>query len=265
MARGLPHTSFNSSRLVRILADLAVSDVADAKQSFAERLGQWLDFTDAMSLFSALKASVASGPEAQSNAPPLAGSAVHEEFMRVRKALADSISTDGVLKPGHVRIKLPTPAPNASAESAADFSPYHRYYLAHQRDMNASIGPLRAHVRAALGGHSPALKRLAALDGVMEEALAARERNLLSMVPLHLARRFEHLFKAHLAAQGESPVADDPARWMQAGGWLATFCRDLQAVLLAELDVRLEPVAGLIEALVPAFEFVVPGSEGTKS
>ena len=95
MARGLPHTSFNSSRLVRVLADLAVTDVADSKQSFAERLGQWLDFTDAMSLFSALNASVGSGPEGQ--APSLASRALGEEFTRVRLTLADSITTDGVL------------------------------------------------------------------------------------------------------------------------------------------------------------------------
>lgn len=247
MARGLPHTSFNSSRLVRVLADLAVTDVAESRQSFAERLGQWLDFTDAMSLFSALNAGVGGGAEAKPAAS--ASCSLREEFARVRSALLESITTDGVLKPGNVRIKLPTPAPNASAESAADFSPYHRYYLAHQRDMNAGVGPLRVKARTALAGRSPDLQRLAALDGVLEEALAARERNLLAMVPLHLARRFEHLYKAHQAARGDTPVVDDPERWLQAGGWLAVFCRDMQAVLQAELEVRLEPVAGLIEAL----------------
>lgn len=247
MARGLPHTSFNSSRLVRVLAELAVTDVAESRQSFAERLGQWLDFTDAMSLFSALNVGVGSGAATKLPASPQG--ALREEFVRVRSALLESIATDGVLKPGNVRIKLPTPAPNASAESAADFSPYHRYYLAHQRDMNAGIGPLRVKARAALAGRSAVLQRLAALDGVLEEALAARERNLLAMVPLHLARRFEHLYKAHQAARGDAPLPDDPERWLQAGGWLAVFCRDMQAVLQAELEVRLEPVAGLIEAL----------------
>jgi hypothetical protein len=42
---------------------------------------------------------------------------------------------------------------------------------------------------------------------------------------------------------------DDPALWMQPGGWLANFCRELQGVLLAELDLRLQPTVGLIEAL----------------
>ncbi len=245
MARGLPRTSFNSSRLVRLLADFSVTEVAEAKQPFAERLGLWLDFTDAMALYSALHENVGNGATTQASANP----AIEEEFVRLRHALAESIATDGVLKTGNVRIKLPTPAAHLAVESAADFSPYHRYYLAHQRDMAAGIGPLRGKARAALAGQSPASQRLAALDAVMDQAMATRERNLLAMVPLLLAKRFEHLYKAHQAARGETPVADDPAQWMQTGGWLAAYCRDMQAVLLAELDLRLEPVAGLIEAL----------------
>lgn len=250
MAKGLPRTRINSSRLVRLLAEWSVADVPDSKQSLAERLGQWLDFSDSIALFSALNGGARSASPAPGKVPAMAGGALHEAFARVRNALVDSITTDGVLKPGPVRIKLPVPAAQASVESAADFSPYHRYYLAHQRDMNAGIGPLRIQARAALAGHrSPALQRLAALDGALEEALAARERNLLAMVPLHLAKRFEHLYKAHQAARSDAPSPDDPEQWMQAGGWLAAFCRDMQAVLLAEVDLRLQPVAGLIDVL----------------
>jgi len=175
---------------------------------------------------------------------------VQGEFARVRTTLADSITMDGVLNPGRARIKLPTPAPNAPVESAADFSPYHRYYQAHQRDMNAAIGPLRANVRAVLASGSPALQRLAALDAVLEQALATRERNLLATLPLLLAKRFGHLYKAHQEVLGDRLDLDDPEMWMRPGGWLAMYCRDMQAVLLAELEVRLQPVAGLIEALL---------------
>jgi len=244
MAYGLPGTSLNSARLVRVLANLAVADVVEAKQSLAERLGQWLDFTDAMALFSALNGNA---PVSQTKAPD---SSVQGEFARVRTTLADSITMDGVLNPGRARIKLPTPAPNAPVESAADFSPYHRYYQAHQRDMNAAIGPLRANVRAVLASGSPALQRLAALDAVLEQALATRERNLLATLPLLLAKRFGHLYKAHQEVLGDRLDLDDPEMWMRPGGWLAMYCRDMQAVLLAELEVRLQPVAGLIEALL---------------
>ncbi|KAE8755722.1 DUF3348 family protein, partial [Paraburkholderia madseniana] len=33
------------------------------------------------------------------------------------------------------------------------------------------------------------------------------------------------------------------------GTWLNTFRKDMQSVLLAELDVRLQPVEGLLAAL----------------
>jgi hypothetical protein len=247
MAQALPRTSFTRSGLVRALADLAAEDVPASRQSFAERVGQWLDFKDALPLYSVLNAGTSTASAPRPATP--ADAALREEFARVRAVLAESIVANGVFTPGKARIELPTPAPNACAESAAEFSPYRRYYLAHQRDMTASITSLRANVRAALSRHSPALERLAALDAVLDQALSTRERTLLSTVSSLLAKRFEHLYAAHQAARAEAQTEDDPARWMEPGGWLALFCREMQAVLLAELDTRLQPVAGLIEAL----------------
>lgn len=242
MARGSPRTSFDSSRLIRALSDLVSTDAAPPRQSFADRLGQWLDFADAIALFSALNGSTdAAGGPATAEHP-----ALRDEFARVRGALLDSINTDGVLTPGKARIRLPAPAWHASTPGAADYLPYHRYYLAHQRDMGAAIAPLRASVRAGLAQRAPALRQLAALDGVLDQALAPRERSLLATVPQLLGRRFEQLHQAHRSAL---PTPDDPARWLQPGAWLHTFCQDMRAVLLAELELRLQPVAGLLEAL----------------
>lgn len=242
MARGSPRTSFDSSRLIRALSDLVSTDAAPPRQSFADRLGQWLDFADAIALFSALNGSTdAAGGPATAEHPALGG-----EFARVRGALLDSINTDGLLTPGKARIRLPAPAWHASTPGAADYLPYHRYYLAHQRDMGAAIAPLRASVRAGLAQRSPALRQLAALDGVLDQALAPRERSLLANVPQLLGRRFEQLHQAHRNALS---TPDDPARWLQPGAWLHTFCQDMRAVLLAELELRLQPVAGLMDAL----------------
>jgi len=242
MARGSPRTSFDSSRLIRALSDLVSTDAAPPRQSFADRLGQWLDFADAIALFSALNGSTdAAGGPATAEHP-----ALRDEFARVRGALLDSINTDGVLTPGKARIKLPAPAWHASTEGAADYLPYHRYYLAHQRDMGAAIAPLRASVRAGLAQRAPALRQLAALDGVLDQALAPRERSLLATVPQLLGRHFEQLHQAHRSAL---PTPDDPARWLQPGAWLHTFCQDMRVVLRAELELRLQPVAGLLEAL----------------
>lgn len=242
MARGSPRTSFDSSRLIRALSDLVSTDAAPPRQSFADRLGQWLDFADAIALFSALNGSTdAAGGPATAEHP-----ALRDEFARVRGALLDSINTDGVLTPGKARIRLPAPAWHASTPGAADYLPYHRYYLAHQRDMGAAIAPLRASVRAGLAQRAPALRQLAALDGVLDQALAPRERSLLATVPQLLGRHFEQLHQAHRNAL---TTPDDPARWLQPGAWLHTFCQDMRVVLRAELELRLQPVAGLLEAL----------------
>lgn len=238
MAQGISRTALNHSSLVRALDGLAVAEVSESKQSFAERLGQWLGFNEALSLYSVLNPG---GAElAKSGSKAVEPSAIREEFRRVRDNLADALSAA-------------PPAPGkGDAGPTPDFAPYHRHYIARQRQMSTDIGLLRASARTALARRSPALKKLAALDAVMDQALAARERNLLATVPAFLNRRFEHLYAAHknaLAATDHNAEADTPALWMQPGGWLATYCGEMQAVLLAELELRLQPVAGLIAAL----------------
>lgn len=240
MAQGISRTALNHSSLVRALDGLAVAEVSESKQSFAERLGQWLGFNEALSLYSVLNPG---GAElARSGSKTVEPGAIREEFRRVRDNLVDALSGA-------------SPAPgkaDADADPTPDFAPYHRHYLARQRQMNTDISLLRANVRTVMASRSPALKRLAALDAVMDQALAARERNLLATVPAFLKKRFEHLYAAHqsaMAATDNNAEADTPAHWMQPGGWLATYCGEMQAVLLAELELRLQPLAGLIAAL----------------
>lgn len=249
MAQGLPRRRFNGSGLVRVLTDLAVADVPESKQCFAARLGQWLDLTDALSLFSALNADTGAARDAVPPAPSPESAAVREAFDRVRGALLASVNAAGAAGSVKARIEWPAPAVPMPEDSAAGFAPYRRYYLAHQRDMNAGIGPLRATVRAALSRQSSALKRLAVLDAVMDKAFAARERDLLATVPELLARRFEDLHRVHRAAVSEAQTEDGPDTSMRPDGWLAVFRAEMQAVLTAELDFRLQPVAGLIAAL----------------
>jgi hypothetical protein len=75
------------------------------------------------------------------------------------------------------------------------------------------------------------MARLAAVDVVMEQVLGAQERSLLAGVPALLETHFKRLRQA-------APDA-----------WLDRFRRDAREVLLAELDLRFQPVDGLLEAL----------------
>ncbi|WP_068637601.1 DUF3348 family protein [Thauera butanivorans] len=274
MAQGLPNTRFNSAALVRALAELAVADAVEPRQSFAERLGAWLDFKDALALYPALNSGAAAATTALVTASPAANAAaLRAELVRMRSGLAESIAAADEAARGGA-----DPAavwPEALAEAAADaladpaapnFLPLHRYYLARQRSLAGGIAPLRARARAEMARRSAVLKQLATLDAVMEQALAAREAGLLAQVPVLLGKRFARLSEAHGARPGAESAGrgegksgaetsggagqdDGSGRWMQPDGWLARFCAEMQHVLLAELDLRLMPVAGLVAAL----------------
>ena len=225
MAPALPRSSFNSSSFIRCLADLHIAAVPGSKQGFAERLSQWLVWTDAIALSTALAAGTGARLLDGRPGAATATAALREELARVRDALADAITSDELLA------AAPTVGPDSGAASAIDFAAYRRSYIAHQRAMDAAIAELRTQVRAALSRLSPELSRLAALDGVLDDALLARERHLLASVP--------GLLEQHAAQLGEPP---SPA-WQTACG------QHLQRVLLAELDLRLQPVVGMIETI----------------
>lgn len=248
MTRALKRSNFHSSRLIQVLAELAVVDATEPGIAFAEKLGQWLSLNDAITLCADLNASAASQAAAPSAAKSVARLAIDDELTRTRVGLMNSIMNSRSSNPGKQKIALPLPGPGVPLEVAADYEPYRRYYLAHQRDMEACVRPLRARARERLASASPGLKKLAALDATLDAVLCDRESKLLATVPLLLEKRFEKLLKAHQQRLVDAQQTDDPALWMNAGAWLERFCNELQTALLAELDLRLQPTLGLIEA-----------------
>ncbi len=245
MSRPLTRTNFNSSKLTRLLADLALVDAAESGNAFAEKLGLWVAFTDAI----ALRAAHDAKPETSISEQNGERCDALEEFTRVKTqmmlATTNRHATSGVRS----RIALPIPKVGVSYEDAVSFEPYRRYYLAHQRDMEQQIQSLRAKVRSLLGKTSPALRQLADLDAAFDTILSARESKLLSRLPSLLEQRFKQLLQVHQLAQVDIHEVDNPDLWMNPEGWLSRFFSELQSVQLAELDMRLQPTEGLIEAL----------------
>ena len=235
MTRALTRTPFHSSQLIRILADLALLDAVEPGGAFAEKLGLWVAFRDAITLSAALTASPSATP---SGARLVAPAAVRAEFDRVRATLVSAMT----------KTSSPAPSLDEPLDVATGYEPYRRYYLAHQRDMEANIRPLRAKVRGVLLKASPALQQLATLDAALDGILAERESKLLATIPLLLEQRFGQLLKAHQQMLLETPQTDHPDFGMRADGWLTRFRHEFQTVLLAELDVRLQPTLGLVEA-----------------
>lgn len=214
------------SALVQWLVRLTDARPPEPRQVFAERLSHWLGWADAISLSSALSA------PAPAAAPAAAGRTGDEQdAARVRAALAR----------GHAAAVQDTRADTAAAAATPDatsFLPFRRRYHERQQAMDLAIAPLRTRLRAQLAGRSPALARLAAVDGVMAQVVGERERTLLAGVSVLLEKRFEQLRQA---------AGPDPA----GGRWLNTFRQDMLGLLQAELDLRFQPVEGLLAALRP--------------
>lgn len=212
------------SELTRLLARLSDEPPAGpagaaqaARPAFADRLGHWLGWTGAISLSAVLDAAPAAPAPGRRSAP----GNEEADFQRVRADLSASLAA----------------GPAEPASSPTDFGPYRRHCLAQQQAMQQAVGALRQRLRAALARQSAPGARLAAIDAVMEPALAAHERSLLGLVPLRLQAHFERL---HRHAESSH---DDPAAVTRA------FEQDLQRVLAAELAHRLLPAQGLLDAL----------------
>jgi hypothetical protein len=246
MTRAPTRTHFHSSRLARVLTDLAVVDAAEAATAFAERLGLWVNYTDAIALYAVHNTSA---PDTRCGAQAAASRSMEDAFARTRTSLERAILRSGTPMRGQIGIALPMPQADMPSELNSLYEPYRRYYLAHQREMELQLGSLRASVRGELADASPALQQLGALDEVLEGILSEREAKLLATLPLLLKKRFAHWYQWHQHALAETQQTDNPLQWMQPQAWLARFCQEVQTVLLAELDLRLQPALGLLEAL----------------
>lgn len=220
---------FTDSALVRLLARLTDVNVPESRKSFSDQLSQWLGWKDAIALYSALNGSPATAP----SDALASGNAEEDEFTRLKTALMSAIAEDGAFMRGQ------------STDAAVDFATYRRRYLTRQQTMAARIGPLRQRLRTKLEATSPAMAQLAAMDAVMEQALSAHEQRLLATVPVLLEKHFKRLKLADEVDQ----AASEPDNEAPPPAWLDMFGRDMQAISLAELDTRLQPVEGLLEAL----------------
>jgi hypothetical protein len=246
--RGSFNRSVHRSALVRLLSEgSGIGAAAPAGQDFAERLGGWLNVADAIELRAALQS--LGSPRARSVARPAAAVtlastvSLDEELERVRATLTQSILSTEPAQPPRGRADRSAhaalAAPALPLDPAAEYAMLHQRYIDQQRRMEMSVDALRSHARERLAAASPELAQLAALDAVMDQMLGGREQHLLSTVPAFLKKRFEQLRR-------EAPADTDPP------AWLTRLTAECQQALLAELDLRLQPIAGMAEALAQA-------------
>ncbi|WP_025141202.1 DUF3348 domain-containing protein [Achromobacter sp. DH1f] len=264
MLQAPQRTGLSGPTLIRLLTRLTDVDVPESRQPLSDHLSQWLGWTDAIALSAALN----NRPPAIAPGARQFSSQEERECERVRTTLADAIASDTAATAAKRVMPGQMPAKAAAALQAddADYANFRQRYLSLQHTMETSIGNLRSRLRGMVAAKTPDMTRLAVVDAIMDRALLPRERTLLGAIPKLLQGHFDRLRLAEkaalddVAAQADAPTGEadtepagtPPQATLTAptpGAWLETFRKDMRSVLLAELDVRLQPVEGLLAAL----------------
>ncbi|WP_186810860.1 DUF3348 domain-containing protein [Xanthomonas arboricola] len=244
MAKASPRAPLSGPAFIRLLARLTDAHVAQSNHALADRLSQWIDWTRAVAVSKALD-----GKLPEIDALPETRRLDTEACARVRTGLATSsvVELDAVLARVRRDARTAADIDAAAAPPALDYAPFRQHYLAMQRAMRTATGDLRGRLRDMLALESAPMARLAEVDAVMELTLSPREQTLLNHVPNLLGAHFERLRDA-AQAQNAAPDGEAAPRAL-SDGWLDVFRKDMQSVLLAELDVRFHPIEGLLAAL----------------
>jgi len=156
---------------------------------------------------------------------------------------------------GLIRIEMPPAEWEEPIDVKTAFEPYRRFYSAHQRQMESTLQNLRAQVRSQLQKNTGPLQTLAALDAAFENILSERESMLMAKVAKLHEKRFVQALKQHLQKQtlaSATATGENGSERMtdhDTSAWLMPLRQALRTALLAELDTRLQPTLGLLEAL----------------
>lgn len=240
VATSVATTAANGSRLVRLLSELTVSDVEISPYNFAERLAQLFGFGESISL------SKAHGKLQTMAFEPttVAHAAITEQFLAMRTSLIQAVMLSFDPGDSTSRIKIPSAKATLPPGEAKAYQAYLKYYVAQQRQFELKIQELRSRVRRAASGLSPALAQLCALDAMLGEPLSAHSRKVFAVIPKLLGQRFEHWIDQYQQALAGQP--DNQHTWAP---YHEHFCQEIQGTLLAEIEDRLLPVLGLLEAI----------------
>ncbi|MEP5568475.1 MAG: DUF3348 family protein [Halioglobus sp.] len=239
MTQALPQVSLGSSRLVRFLTDLSVSDTQVSHRQFTERLGQLIDFSDSITLSEAHARTL----EDISEEAETFREGITSEFLRARSTIVQAAMRSFVPGSGPTRIKWPRQQV-APAETAEATAPYLKFYQQQQADIDTKIRGLHLRTREAIAVLSPTLARICAIDAALSDALAVHSRRYLSAIPGLLAQRLSFLYEEWELRVKEG--ADPDMAWEDTR---ERYRRETQGLLLAEIEARLLPSLGLIEAL----------------
>ncbi len=242
-----------SSRLLRNLGELDLLGHQPTEHQFGSRLGRLIDLSDSIVLADTLHQVSRPTPSDPPELTAKRGERLKEEFLERRSTMVAFIvgSFSGRMgEASEAPSQTPFSLPKCTDDILSDegFKPYQRFYALHQSEMEHQIAGFLATVKAQISAADPKLKRVVTLDSALFETLQGYCRKQLAQVSVLLAKRFEILKAPALETMGDDSLRQNREQWLAPSGWLTCFYREMQNLLLAELDLRLQPLLGLIEA-----------------
>ncbi len=206
--------------------------------NLAEKLGHMVGVSGSMTLARGIKTMPVEASQSQRLSCDEVQQYVLDKRARAIRSIQDSFS----LNQGDAPTRIPSVAAGVRPEALKTFEPYQRFYITHQMELAVVVKELRVSVRSWVSAASAGLHQLAVLDQTLEESLDGSNRKLFNVIPKLLGHRFKDLANRSELLSHNNTESDEPA-------WILLFHADMREMLLAELDVRLQPVFGLYEAL----------------
>lgn len=245
----------SNASLVALLRDWNFEDKESVQADLAERLSQWLNPLDAIALHAEHRLIQASGADKAVLTLKSTSIKLDVEFRRLHRELLTSFALTKTPPTNRrqTRQQLPQAEANddvqddVNDDAAPAYTPYRQHHHEQQRRMEKMIDSFRLRCRQVLAQSSLRHQQLAEVDTAMDQIFGKRERALLSKLPALMERRFKDLKAIQLktsnaTSQETSLLQSLPNRWLD------TFEKNFQEALRAELNLRLDPVAGMVES-----------------
>ena len=223
--------SRDKSRLEDALYSLTGTGIAPSHRPLLDWLSNTIGLADAVSLSAQLR-----------GVDPVSGNGgsalcerVSREVLEARLNMARFIlASFGGSAGSETPFVVPGFSDRISFDGLDSKQRFQRFYSLHQNEMEIRVHELRLSVRAQVARHSATMARLVALDKTVGQGMTVQLGKSLALIPGLLGVHF--------------PMAGD-TDGDEIGVHQTAFVENLKELLLGELDMRLQPVFGLVESL----------------
>ncbi|MFV1873989.1 MAG: DUF3348 family protein [Oleiphilus sp.] len=232
------------SELIRRVQSLLAKDIPRASGRFSERLTQNMDFSSSLKLseihgqLRLIDKRHSQSAQTQGSSADLAVKAesVQAALSRVKRSILLNIEQSFDDQTKQARFPLPVLCPEAEN---LDFSVYENFYLAHQKEMSAKIQGLRSYICETMSAASPTMAKLVLLDKTLEETIGLPLRRGFSALNFVMQQHAQVIQTACHDSKTNTKVKQQS---------IDEFHVELHQFLLAELELRLQPIHGLLAA-----------------